>query len=653
VAALGIGFAFGTLRHVDSNETESAETSDDVAVITFQGKSGTASESSGSASTIFGIIQFSNFEDANSRLQELMIESSRLTSYQQYTSPLAAERLIEEIEQILSLANESQLVALLSGDELGNTSPLVVGIAFEALARLSPTRAAEAGLELWTDEAMPPMGLPALIREWNRKDPAAVERWIENLDSEVLQSQSRQTLFTLTAGSDPWGAVERLEEVDPELGHGVSSVLAQTLTEAKLPEEADRFLVEREDGTTAVEMLPSFLAGWGERDPDSMMEWLFSQNLDLLGPDKLQQSLQGLAVKNPEGFLGKIEPAFAGNAALQKVAGQAWWSWLASDKNPTGAIQWFGEHGDLSAGFEKYQIADWAVNGDDWTAERTSLVLDAFAQLPDTDFKSAFSQGFFERLSRYQPKAVLPFALEHLPLGHQSDSTIARAVGNWAAQGEAEDAVRWSLENLDGRNALGDAVRFSISRWAETDAPAAAEFAMSLPQEQKDDAFSGLSSSWARKDPEAVLSFLQNASDPEGVSSLTRGSFRWFGEDKSGAKYLPAALEMPPGKMRSEAVRGLFGGWALSNAEAAVDSLEKVPQGGLRNAAILGFNSFAARRDPALAMELASRISVEADRKRELIFRGKSWMKKDATAAEAAIRANPAISESIRTEIFK
>ena len=110
---------------------------------------------------------------------------------------------------------------------------------------------------------------------------------------------------------------------------------------------------------------------------------------------------------------------------------------------------------------------------------------------------------------------------------------------------------------------------------------------------------------------------------------------------------------MPGGKMRHDAVRGLFEGWALTDTSGGAAAIEQIPAGTLRDAAIQGFNGFAIRSDPKLAIELATRISVPATRDRELVWRGRSWLKQDRKAAEAAIRVNPAIPATVKAEIFK
>lgn len=497
----------------------------------------------------------------------------------------------------------------------------------------------------------PSAGLAALLREWEKSDPRAVDRWVAGLD-EWLAKEARIVLLSLRAATDPDGVLGEIANLDPREGAGLSLVLAQTLPPERLPETADLLLAEREDGSTAVDMLSNYLREWSLREPDAALEWLSRQDLDAIGPERLQQSLADLATKDPAGFLEKVSSVFGNHSALHRPAGQAWWAWVFSDDDPSGPMQWLAENEGLATGFAGYQIADWATRSENWTAQRATAVLEAFAALPGSDRKAAFAQDFFERLSRYQPEAVLPFAMELLPLGSQSNSTIARTVGNWARNGEPEAAVAWTLENLDDPNARQEALRFAAGGWAEDDPRAAAEFALSLPEKDRDALLYGVDSSWAEKDPDGLVAFLAEAEDPAAVAALTGGAFWRLAERRGGAAWLPAALDLPPGKLRHDAVRGLFGGWAHSDSAAAVAAIDTVPVGSLRNTAILGFNRYQARRDPALVLELAAGISTPEIRDKEILLRAREWIKKDRATAEAAIRANSAIPESVKAKIF-
>ncbi len=661
VAALGIGFGVGTVQKKLSGEGNSTvDSSNGEKAITFEGRGLSSGEKGrdGSDEELqrFGIISFTSYSEAALRLTELLAKYDDLSDWEKYRVPMKGELILEEIEGIVALANESELLDFIRNTKIEKDGAAIAEIAYSAFAKISPQRAAAFWLEI--REGMDPIlsmqTLRAVMRVWTKRNSPAAEQWVDSLADEKQGTLARDVYISMIARSQPEKVLAELEGSEPGKYHsGTAMILGQTMEEEKLAETADFLLKKREDGSSLLSMLAPFLTAWGDRNSDEMVAWLFSQNPELLGSDKLQGALWKASAKDPEKFLNQIPEEFATNQAIKLAAGQAWWKWLATEGAESSAFQWLGENAGLSGGFEQYQVADRAVNSGDWTADRTARVLEAMAGMPDSDFKAKFSQDFFERLGRYQPETVLPFAMEQLPLSSRSDSTIAQIVGNWARMGEPEKAVRWSLKNLEDEGSQDDAIRFSFGSWAEADTDAAAQFAMTMPEELRGDALSGISYQWAEKDPDGVIAFLENAEEPQAVSTLTRNSFRHFAEEKGGTEYFQKALKMPPGKLRHDAVKGLFGGWALSDAKAGADSISKVPEGSLRNVAIQGFNSFAARRDPALAIDLATQISNAGAREKELIYRGKNWMKKNPKEAEKAIRGNTSISDKVKAQIFK
>lgn len=652
IAVLGIGFGVGNWQAARTDQGVSDETGE-LEAITFLGK-GDSAKGSGRIDPATGAFPYATFEEAAPRLKQGIADYLGLSVYERVASPIHGERILQEIERILALATPAQLAGTIKDLESHDNAAPLFEIAFAALARHSPSVAAQTGLGIWPGDAEAFPGLDALMREWERRDSAGAERWIGGLEDGNLKKASLLIFLTRKAETDPALAVSRLDEIDPESGSGLTfaSVLANALDPARCPEVAERMLGRQREGSPSAGMIAGFLASWGAREPGAMMEWLLSQDLESFGRDDLRSALYSMVASDPKGFLQTVSPTLAAQPALREAAGQAWWAWIATDGEEADAIGWLRENSASATEFGDWRIADQFANPDDWTPQRTQRVLDALKTLPPGDSLAAFSQGFLERLSRHQAKLVLDFAVEFLPLGSRSDQTIAHAVGNWAST-EPEAALRWSLENLELPSARNGAVRFAISRWAEKDPLAAAGMAMTLPEKERGHALGGLAYQWAEKDPQGLLSFLKSALDPAVVSSLTQSSFRQLSERRRGAQYLQEALAMPPGKMRHDAVSGLFSGWALSDTTGGAAAMEKIPEGTLRDAAIRGFNGFAIRSDPKLAMELATRISIPDARDKELVSRGRYWLKQDRKTAEAAIRANSAIPESVKAEIFK
>jgi hypothetical protein len=435
------------------------------------------------------------------------------------------------------------------------------------------------------------------------------------------------------------------------MGYGIATVLGETLPLTAMAGAAESLLLKRDDGKDATKLLPPLLAAWGSREPEAMLAWFLSQDLAAIGPEGVRMSLQGLAAADPAGFLKKISPALETQAELRATAGQAWWTWLASEGGEVAAIQWMGENAALTEGFEQSPMLQMHLRRE-LDPAHIGRSLDALTEVPESAFKTTFSRSLLYSLSQSDPETVLAYAMEHLPVGFRTDETIAGLIGNWAGSGDPEEVIRWSRENLESKNASGSAVRQVLRNWAKKDPKAAADYALSLPKGEGSSAMWGIADEWTQRDPEGLIAYLQGADDAEAVSALTQKSFRNLSDSGRASFYVEKALAMPPGKMRHDAVRGVYGGWANHDAPSAAEAIQKVPGGTLRDAAISGYNNYAAL-NPKLALDLATQISVPANRDKAIVFRGRAWMKVDAKAAEAAIRANSAIPDSVKAEIFK
>lgn len=648
-AAVGIGFGAGSWQSYHT-EREGSEGDGKVESVTFLGS---PTDEKGRTTAPNGTPpDFASFREAAARLNDLVSEFGKLTSYERYLIPVRAERMLQEMERYLGLASQDELIEWIKGLERSREGDGVLSMAIGVLAKRSPEVAAQTYLGLEHDPKSYDFddSLLTLVRVWESQDSAALDRWIEGLADEALRIAARGAFLTVKAGTDPGFAFRKLDEVNAEFAFNTGT-LGLSLDLERCPEAASKLLTSSNGDRNTSQLLSNFLASWGTRDAEAMMAWLFAQDLESLGADVVQQSLYSQIAKDPKGFLEVISPILADQPALQRSAGQAWWAWITTEGEEEKAIEWLRENSASASGFGSWQIADHFANQEQWTKERTERVLAALGTLPPGDSLTAFSQDFLERLSRYQAKAVVEFAVDHLPLGSKSDSTLSQAVGNWAKT-EPEAAVRWSLEHLESAGAREEALRFSFGHWSQQAPEAAAKLALTLPEKERNSAFFGMDA-WAETDPAGAVAFLKSTPDAAAVTSLTQGTFRQFSENNSGAQYLPEALAMPPGRMRHDAMRGLFGGWALSDADAGAAAIEKVPEGTLRDAAIQGFNGYAISRNPKLAIDLATRISVATTRDKELINRGRYWLGRDRPAAEAAIRTHTGIPDSVKAEIFK
>ncbi|MCB1233276.1 MAG: hypothetical protein KDN19_23735, partial [Verrucomicrobiae bacterium] len=446
LAALGAGFGAGNWHAIHPGEEESSAAASPGAV-TFLGDESSSSKGNQTIHPATGTFSYTAFEEARPRLNQLIEKYRDFGPMRRILSPVESERVLQEIEGILALANQTQLAEWIQGIEPSSADDPLFDIAFAALANRSPSVAAQIGREFWNDEEATSFpGLNGMIREWEKRDSPGAERWIESLNEGKLKTSAKQIFLTVKALTDPERAATRLGEIDPNAGYSFASVLGESIDLARCPEMAEQLLQKRSEGSSSPGMIAPFLDSWGKRDPDAMKEWLFSQDLDAIGPDVVQQSLASLSIDDPKALIEEISPRLGVQPALRKAASEAWWGWIATDGEETSAIAWLRENSALAPEFGERRAIYRLSDSSNWSPERTSRVLAALKTLPQDDSLAAFTQDFLGKISEYQPKLVLDFAIDSLPLGSRSDQTVSRAVGKWA-ETEPEAAIQWSLEH--------------------------------------------------------------------------------------------------------------------------------------------------------------------------------------------------------------
>jgi hypothetical protein len=645
LAALGIGFGAGVWAPSQSSDPREGGEAGSGTAITFEGGSPAVPDSSKSLQQSLGLISFQRFSDARERLAELLDILDR----RRFLDTLGWERLLDEVEQILFLASEAELVEFLTGRDFTRQTVSIAEIGYGALARISPKRAAE----VWRaerDEILAYPGLKVVMREWVKRDPAAAERWVDGFESDEERRVPKEVFLRINSKLNPETVVASLDD-EPFLWFDAALLLGESLALEKMGETADRFLATRDDGRSLSASLPYFLSTWGSRDPLAAATWFLSTDIEDFDEQNVTLALGMAATKDPSGLLELLSPELAAHPQLRKVARQAWWAWISEDGNEVAGIEWIAQHAEAVTQFGRPDILGFNPTANDWTPDRVDRVLAALQNVPPSESLDRFAQLFIAQLSGFQPTIALNYATEFLPPGSESDRVISGAVANWAVS-EPDVALKWSLENVEGQ-ARYSAIQSSVRAWAEKDPGAAATFAMGLEEKDRRPAFSGLGDSWARADAEGALAFLTGATNPDNVAPMADRAFRYFGQNRSGDVFFDRAMELTEGKLRNAALRGLFGGWGNRDFGTASAVITQVPKGEMRDAAILGFNESNAHRDLRLVMELSAQISIPERRDREMIWHGREWMSKTPAEAEAAIRANPAISDSVKAEIFK
>jgi len=103
-----------------------------------------------------------------------------------------------------------------------------------------------------------------------------------------------------------------------------------------------------------------------------------------------------------------LSPELAGQPQLRKVAGQAWWGWIAEKGKEVACIEWVGQHAEAAAQISGWKIAGLNATSEDWTPDRVDRVLAALQNVAPSGSFDRFTQLLIAQLSSFQPKIASP-----------------------------------------------------------------------------------------------------------------------------------------------------------------------------------------------------------------------------------------------------
>lgn len=585
------------------------------------------------------------FAESRDRLKELS-QAPKTSLFLPDKERLGKDQL--ELARLFALASREEMLEFLAGTDFSKCDPFVPSLAYARLAELS----LEEAVSIWSDQFRrtgKTAGIDGLVETWAKQDPAAAERWVDGLGDPTTRSFALFALLKGAVETDPDLVERRLTEVgglhEPNI---LVNLLAWKLAPSRFSSLADRVLAARWDFWGGQDHLGALLEVWGKRDGTSMMAWLTSQAPGRLHDHVLVRVAESRAKADPAAFVRDIGPSLAGNEALAGMAGTAWLSWLQSDDDPDGAVDWFRTHG---AALKPGEETGWYAPS--WTEASARSALERLSQLPDGEGKQQFTLIVLRGLSSVDPRAALDEGKHLLPPGDMADEFIAHALWNLSSEGDPGEAMDWALRNLESESGQLNAVQSIMDVWARRHPLAALDRAGQLPVPLNSFAYRSIARRLAQSAPDQLLRHLKSAPDPTGQASLAREAFRTLGEKRGGEAYLAEALGLPDETLRTQAVEALFDGWSGTNAETAAAALQTLAPGPLRDAAIAQF----ARRVESIDREAAFAWSLEIEdpskRRKTLFDRAKRWFQADREAATRWIETSTKLSDEWREELLK
>lgn len=335
--------------------------------------------------------------------------------------------------------------------------------------------------------------------------------------------------------------------------------------------------------------------------------------------------------------------------------------------------------------------------------------------LPEGRDKRDRITAFFKAWAHLDPMAALKSAIEFQTV-EARESALSATIGG--ADATAVGSLAKAINNLpadaipplDKSRLLGSA----IAKWAQVDAPAAAEFLNHSPVAGMGFtmAFYEVAQNWAANDPEAAMNWaIEHSSGPRGTSALTGAINGWWQKDHAaaeayavahagspeGQQFITAiASEMarqdprkaaawinglPTSESRRQGYTMIAVQWAMNDPKAASEWAATLPNelmpaaldssisfwaqndpqaagqwvgtlgGAARDQAASIYSTVVAQRDPAAAMTWALSISDPSLRDRSIQQVASQWKERDPEAANAWIR-NSSLGEADKARLL-
>lgn len=293
-------------------------------------------------------------------------------------------------------------------------------------------------------------------------------------------------------------------------------------------------------------------------------------------------------------------------------------------------------------------------------AKRDMAAAEAFFHAVDTE-KEIYADVNREELASHlakikaktDPQAALAW-ISQLPEEVRNNAYVsAFSLLNQDNPAEAARLLTTTKNWFDQQSAA-----FQIAkRWAETEPKKALNWAATLPPEMAILAMSAPASALAAKDFDVVWARVDQAPSPAHAIGLLQGLADALPPGKEAefaAAWAKTAAEEALQTNAGEVSRPLMAQWVHRDAEAASGWLAGLPQGNLRDAAIVSFVHEMAKDgdDLAAAAEWAAVIGGERERRSSLHDAVGSWASNNPYAARAWVQENPRLAPEDRERLL-
>ncbi len=303
----------------------------------------------------------------------------------------------------------------------------------------------------------------------------------------------------------------------------------------------------------------------------------------------------------------------------------------------------------LARSLDKTQLDDYLLAiFDPWVARDPKAATEALLQISDPQQVRPAVDGMVQRLLAEDPQTALEW-LNHLPDGKIRESAEDRLAFQWAGFDPAE-AMKWmtGLPHSEKRDSQIDDIAVE---WAILDATWAVTHAGTLPPgKQKESLMTWGMAQWSYNDADAAWAWANRLPPGEKENAIGTVIGYWSEYDPEAAT--TAALAMPEGKSRQDALGSIGRGWDWKTADPSATAawLARIPVGPGRDTALESYSRSLLETDPERALQIAATASNIQARQKQLTSLLEDWMQRSPSKATAAVNRSslpPAVKEQL------
>lgn len=399
------------------------------------------------------------------------------------------------------------------------------------------------------------------------------------------------------------------------------SELAKSIPKEQIPAVVAE--LAKQQRTRRNEFVLSMLLGqWAETDTDAARAWVSQLPAGALKNQASVALVTGVGRRDPRqalAMIGTLQPNQA-----QMAVGQIFYSWAENDpqaaaaqlatlpqtlrdnavsslasawagKDPQAALDWVSKLPANTARKNAYAQVLGA-----WVSQDPHRAMDYLEKMPESPERTNSIQSAAYRLLHNDPSSAVQL-VSMMPVGEQQDGLLSLVASTWMGS-DPEKTLTWAKLQTDEhvRSIVWPAI---ASGMAATDPRKAADLALSLPEDtnaRRANALGVVATRWAESDAGAAASYFQ---------------------------------ALPENESTKRAISILVNTWADNDPGSAARWMNSLPAGGKRDAALQSFAMRTAQNDPANAGQLAMGISDSNTRGVALSFIARSWTKSDPDAA--------------------